>query len=328
MKNFSIIAILLMFCIFTSCETEIPFNGTVTDPVLVVNCITCTDSIVKANITASRFFLTNQENFKNVDSVTVALFINGTFKENLIDSGLGDFKSQYVTVEGDLVRLNVSAKGFESVWTEAPLPSRAANFQIDTTITRTNTSYLFNVQYDPGSSSNIASDTLGVTYSDVHQFKICFSDPLETTNYYRLIVKETSTINGYTNVLYQTGIDDIVFGTKKNNMDGIFSESKNDKYNIFSDELINGNTHTITVYCSKPHDMYFDRPIPQELEMSVDIDLQSISRSYYLYLNSLKALDEADPFMSEPVQIYTNVNGGLGIMGARANQHRSYVLAE
>ncbi|MCX6308033.1 MAG: DUF4249 family protein, partial [Bacteroidia bacterium] len=63
-------------------------------------------------------------------------------------------------------------------------------------------------------------------------------------------------------------------------------------------------------------------------ERSLTINLQTISKSYYLYLLSLKALDSSDPFMSEPVQIYTNIYDGFGVLGARTNHLRKFILPE
>jgi len=324
MKNLSIIAIILMFSILTSCETEIPFNGTITEPMLSVISLPFTDSVIQANVTASRFFLSNENDFKVVDNATVDLYINGTFKENLIAQGQGNYRSQYIPVEGDIVKLNVSAISYESVWADATVPLKVAGFQIDSTITRSNTSLI--IEGSNYGGSVVRLDTVGTTYSNIHNFNIKFSDLAGESNYYRLVVKLTTTANGYSTVSYQNNFDDIVFGTKKENMDGIFSESPYDRYNIFSDELIDGKPHTITVSIPVSYDTYYDRVDTTDYERSVSINLQSISQSYYLYLKSLKALEIADPFMSEPVQIYTNVNGGLGIMGAGANQQRSFDL--
>lgn len=324
MKNLSIIAIILMFSILTSCETEIPFNGTITEPMLSVISLPFTDSVIQANVTASRFFLSNENDFKVVDNATVDLYINGTFKENLIAQGQGNYRSQYIPVEGDIVKLNVSAIGYESVWADATVPLKVAGFQIDSTITRSNTSLI--IEGSNYGGSVVRLDTVGTTYSNIHNFNIKFSDLAGESNYYRLVVKLTTTANSYSTVSYQNNFDDIVFGTKKENIDGIFAESPYDRYTIFSDELIDGKPHTITVSIPVSYDKYYDRVETTDYERSVSINLQSISQSYYLYLKSLKALEIADPFMSEPVQIYTNVNGGLGIMGAGANQQRSFDL--
>jgi len=333
MKNLSFIAMLLMFGLFAACETEIPFNGTESDPVLVVNSLICTDSVIQANITSSRFFLSNENTFKVVANATVALYVNGSFQENLTDQGQGTYRGQYVSKEGDALRLNVSATGYQAVWTETTMPYKVSGFQIDSTITKTDTTLIIQARgygggYLGGYNDPIQYDTLGKTYSDIYQYKIQFSNVSGVSDFYRLIVKQTTSSFGFTTVSYQSDFDDIVFGTKKTNMDGAFMESKLDRYNIFSDELIDGKTHTITVKVSIDHNKFYDMVDTTTYAHRVTIDLQSISKDYYLYLKSLKALEIADPFMSEPVQIYTNVTGGLGIVGARTNQQREFVLPE
>lgn len=308
-----------------------------TEPVLVVNCLACSDSLIQVNVTASRFFLTDEDTFSLVPNATVALYVNGQFTENLTNLGQGRYQSSHVPSVGEQIKLQATATGFEPVWAEATLPLQVSGFSIDSTITRTETQYLvvgggyYGGGYDGGYNGgygDIQLDTVGLTYSNIHQFKIHFQDVPLVKNYYRLIVKETSSVKGYDYINYQNSFDDLVFGEKKNNMDGVFSESEYDVYTIFSDELIDGKAHTITVSSAKAHNTYFVPTDTTNVLMTVSIDLQSIDESYYLYLKSLKALDIADPFMSEPVQIFTNIHGGLGIAGARTNQRRSFVLAE
>jgi len=324
MKNVSFIVLLLMFGILISCETEIPFNGKITEPMLVVNCIPFTDTVIQADITASRFFLSNESEFKVVENATVDLYINGAFKEKMMEYGQGIYRSHYIPLEGDVVKLNVSAAGYESVWAESTVPMRLAEFQVDSTINRTTTDYIvYNYGYN-----DAGYDTVGVRYSNIHDFKLIFTDVAGESNYYRLVVKETTIAGEYSMPRYLDNFDDIVFGTKKENMDGVFSESPYDRYNIFSDELIDGKTHTITIPIAQSYETFYDRADTTTYGKTVNFNLQSISKGYYLYLKSLKALEIASPFMSEPVQIYTNVNGGLGIVGAGANQQRFFDLSK
>jgi len=328
-----------MLGILLSCETEIPFNGNETNPVLVVNCLACTDSVIQATVSASRFFLSNEDEFPAVTDATVALYVNGIFIENLTNMGLGYYRSNYIPAEGDVVRLNVSATGFEPVWAENAFPIATTGFQVDSTITKTDTIPLVNGNYynyggggGGGDYGNPTWDTIGTTFSYIHEYKVRFSNPGGVPNYYRLVVHGQTVANGYPLVnSYLNNFDDIVFGTKNNNLEGIFTESKIDRYNVFSDELIDGKTHTITFTYAQPFNTFIDSLYKSYTvgdERSVTIDLQSISKSYYLYLVSLKALESSDPFMSEPVQIYTNINGGLGIFGARTHQLRKFILPE
>jgi len=335
MKNLNILYILLILGTLLSCETEIQFNGKVTEPVLVVNALACTDSIIRTKVSLSRFFLDQEDDSPAVLDATVALYVNGTFRENLVHFEKGEYLSTYVTVQGDVIKLNVSAPGQESVWSETTVPFATADFQIDSTIVKSDTSLLiYAVSDDPyGYNSSYHFDTAGVTYNYTHTYKVSFSNPVGVNNYYRLVVNSMTTFNGRISTIeYRNDIEDIVFGSGKNNLDGLFAETGYDPYNVFSDELIDGTTHTITFKHNQEFNLITNRPYYVDstiiYERSVTIDLQAISRSYYLYLKSLKALGLADPFMSEPVQIYTNIDKGLGILGARTHQLRKFVLPE
>ncbi len=334
MKNISTLFYFLMLSILLSCETEIPFNGTETDPVLVVNCLACTDSVIQATVSASRFFLSNDNEFPAITNATVALYVNGVFTENLTHTGLGAYRSNFIPAEGDVIRLNVSATGYEPVWTENAFTFAVAGFQIDSTITKTDTIPLLIGDYYGGSGDYgfPTGDTIGTTYSYIHEYKIRFSNPAGEPNYYRLVVHQQTFAKGYPLVnSYFNDFDDLVFGTKNTNISGIFTEAKIDRYNVFSDELIDGKTHTITFSYAQPFNTFIDTSYKSFTvgdKRSLTIDLQSISKSYYLYLLSLKALGNSDGFMSEPVQIYTNINGGLGIFGTRTIHPREFILPE
>jgi hypothetical protein len=212
------------------------------------------------------------------------------------------------------------------------------DFQIDSTIVRSDTSLLiYTVSDDPygymGSNTSYHYDTVGLTYLNTHTYKVSFSNPVGVSNYYRLVVNNRTSVNGRISISeYRNDIEDIVFGSGKNNLDGLFAETGYDPYNVFSDELIDGATHTITFihnqdfYINNKQIYYTDTSL--HYERSLTIDLQSISRAYYLYLKSLKALGLSESFMAEPVQIYTNIDKGLGILGARTHKLRKFVLPE
>jgi len=334
MRRLSILYLLLMLGLLLSCETEIPFNGTITEPVLVVNCVACTDSALQVNISASRFFLSSEVDFPAISDATVALYVNEIFRENLTPNGEGQYQSMYIPSEGDVVRLNVSASGFNPVWAETAIPTAVAGFQIDSTITKTDTVPLQNdVSNDYGGVPSPAptSESIIMTYSYIHQYKIRFTNPAGERNYFRLVVRQMDTKDGiYYGNSYLNDFSDIVFGTKNETASGLVNTSNRDHYNVFSDDLIDGATHTISFSYTQSFKLDADTTLFKDTvsnkDWSLTIDLQSISKSYYLYLLSLKALGSSDGFMSEPVQIYTNINGGLGIFGARTIHPRKFIL--
>ena len=334
MKRLSILYLLLMLGILLSCETEIPFNGAITEPVLVVNCLACTDSALQVNVSASRFFLSNEVDFPAISDATVALYVNNAFSENLTPIGQGQYQSTYIPSEGDVVRLNVSASGYNPVWAETDFPTAVAGFQIDSTITKTDTVPLQNdVSIGFGGIPSSASDSTVMTYSYIHQYKIRFTNPAGEHNYFRLVVRQMDTKDGiYYGNSYLNDFSDIVFGTKNETLSGLVTTSNRDHYNVFSDDLIDGALHTITFSYNQSFNLYTDTTVFKDTvstaDWSLTIDLQSISKSYYLYLLSLKALGSSDGFMSEPVQIYTNISGGLGIFGTRTIHPRKFILPE
>ena len=332
MKRFSILFLLPLLGFLLSCETEIPFNGAVTEPVLVVNCVACTDSALQVNVSASRFFLSSEVDFPAISNATVALYVNGAFSENLTSIGQGQYQSTYIPSEGDVVRLNVSANGYNPVWAETTFPTAVAGFQIDSTITKTDTVPLQNDYLNGhGGIPPIVLDSNVTTFSYIHKYKIRFTNPAGEHNYFRLVVRQMDTKDGvYYGNSYLNDFSDIVFGTKKENLSGIVTTSNRDHYNVFSDDLIDGVSHTIDFSYTQTYTLYADTTLFKDsvsnMDWSLTIDLQAISKSYYLYLRSLKALGSSDGFMSEPVQIYTNINGGLGIFGTRTIHPRKFIL--
>lgn len=99
--------------------------------------------------------------------------------------------------------------------------------------------------------------------------------------------------------------------------------------NIFNNTAIGGNSHTFIVYSPKPplegayHDL---NDVTELMEQQVNepdvpaqvmVELQALSPELYHYLKSVELfrITENDAF-SEPVQIYSNVQNGWGILGS------------
>jgi hypothetical protein len=109
----------------------------------------------------------------------------------------------------------------------------------------------------------------------------------------------------------------------------VIGDAYSDNYNVFSDELINGDTHTMTFKYKYTSMVFSDNPNnPSNDNMShyLRVELQSISKSYYLYMKAMTALDNAETFLAEPVQIPTNIHQGLGLLGAKSGRSRTFVL--
>lgn len=321
---FSIFLVLVL----VSCETEIKFDGPLTDPMLTVNCLACTDSTIHAEITASRFFLDNRTSFTKIEDATVNLFVNGSLREQLVHQGEGSYSGNYIVQEGDLIRLNVTASGYHDVWTETTVPKSVTQFQIDTTFAKQDSSFILEGKYTEYGNSGYEGynwDTVGVNYNRMLIYKVRFANVPGVREYYRLVIYREYVNGQYSSISeYKNDVEDIVFTSKKEGLDGLMEETGYDPFQVFTDELIDGTTHTITFTSRKSLNAYYDNrqnlPENKRSGENLVVDVQSISKDYYLHLTSLKARNASDPIMSEPVQIYTNVRDGLGLLGARTHK--------
>lgn len=311
-----------------SCENEIPFDGTETKPMLTLNCFLITDSAVTASLSSSRFFLDNSNVFKPVTNATVLLWVNGQPEDTLENRLDGSYVSTYRPVAGDKIRITASAPGFEKVSAEEDIRPQNSLFEVDTLTEINKVTPISYEVYNP-ETQQYEMKQVGTIYDYLHRFKIRFRDPKGTENFYRLIAKVTTLYSsGYSSENYLSDFDDIVFGSDRGNMDGAFDEesSEYNYYNIFSDELIDGKDYYLKFEFKQGIYKFTEPGLNDISKRYITIDLQPISKSYYRFLKSLQALDQADEFMSEPVQVYTNVNGGVGIVGAITSQQKVIVL--
>ena len=147
-------------------------------------------------------------------------------------------------------------------------------------------------------------------------------DPANERNYY--MVRLATKTWGSWSYRWITIEDDILFDIDATNeVFDLYEEEDNNGTAIsFTDERINGNAHPITISLYIGHvspNTYFDTP-DQELELyPTRIEVYAISRDQYLYNKTLNAANNYDGFMqviSEPVQVHTNIEGGIGILGA------------
>jgi hypothetical protein len=150
------------------------------------------------------------------------------------------------------------------------------------------------------------------------QFKVRIKDDPDQANYYRLIIDEwTSWYGGswydpqyYTEdpVLTQGVPDEI------ESPDFDFIKYPTNYLSIFRDKLFEGREHTLIFYIDYPSAILSDE---YDEKGSLSVKLQSITEDLYNYYFSLqrnKFMQEND--YNEPIVIFCNIRGGLGILGA------------
>lgn len=112
-----------------------------------------------------------------------------------------------------------------------------------------------------------------------------------------------------------------VFSNRFSALDQILNEDLNFDYNgiAFTDELFDGQSYSFNLpwggTITTPTDKTYFRK-------QYVVFLYSISESYYNYMRMLNQLNEgsftgdlADIGLAEPIRVYSNVEGGTGILG-------------
>ncbi len=306
---------------FTSCETEIDFSGKDTSTLLVLNSIITPDSLIKVKVSESRFFLDNDSKFNDVLNATVKIWVNDIEKPALLHKGEGLYVSSYMPKAGDKIRITAKNDKYAEVRSFTEMLPAIPVSSIDTS-SKIIDRYPVYINGSYGGSAD-TNDTI-FNYNIDFKMKLHIKDPKEVDNYYRIIVKM---VNYYSNGMNSVAAvffnsDDPVF--ENTSEDGIFGGGSYGLYSVFSDALFNGKEYKLSIssniYTSSlnssgyPDDgNTYDNPYVVKKEFV--FELQSISKSYYLYLKSREAGSNVIGFFSEPVQIYNNIEGGIGIFG-------------
>jgi hypothetical protein len=323
-KLFLIVAISLAV---SSCETIIDFNGEAQSPVMVLNSVINSDSVITVKLTKSKFFLSKNQEFTVVKNATVKAVINDSVSETLVHMGDGIYKSAIILKANDMVKITAEAPNLEAIQSQTLVQPVITILSVDTVWTeiKDNNNYYSSDIYNDTSYNVIGKRVFG-------KFKVFikFKDNSDKQNFYRLqpklvnyySVNYNQEIREYESTFYAFfQYDDVLFGNTNNQSD-FFEISSNIENNFFTDELINGKEYTLSFSFGLTREIYFSEQRPgstSENNLRLKIDLQQLSKDYYLYQQTVLSAQSADPFFSEPVQVHNNIEGGIGILGSISN---------
>jgi hypothetical protein len=300
---------------FFSCEKEIQFKGEVVEPKMVVNGFLSPDSTVMIHLSASRFFLSNEYDFRNINDAVVLLWKDGVIVEVLRSVGDGHYVGDYYPKVGDKLRIMATAPGFDDIDCETEIVPPPAIQAVDTLSTR----FEVNDYWDGYGQEEV----IGYYGYEGYDLTVRISDPPHVSNYYRLFlyIRNYYSDGNYYDEDVWFESDDLVFGS----LSGDLFESEENRNDVFSDELFDGSEYRLKLnyehYFSVDNSSWYEEeyPNPKLIRRELNVELQGLSRSLYLYLKSRSASENGDDlggFFSEPVQIFSNVNGGIGVLGS------------
>jgi hypothetical protein len=311
-------ALAIMTLISVSCEEEIRFRGEKIDPKIVIYSLLQPDSMITVSVAKSHAVFEERYVPKQITDAVVKLYRDDEFVETLtyvVPEPQPEYYSavpysKYVSqgvkpIYGSTYRIEVEMAGMKKASGMARLPDIVPVNGLDTI-------------EDQQADGNILMEA-----------KVRFSDPGGKNNFYRIAARSAegmyygdksvpwspgTPVSIYENDCSYASSNDPVISPQKEEQD-LFDMQIYNTYHIFSDELIAGKEYALTLELSHrwPDTDYYEFSL-------FNFELQSITEDLYMYLRTSSAhMQTNDAYIIEPVLVFTNIENGLGVVGAMSS---------
>lgn len=308
---------------FVGCVEILDLESLRPDPILVVNCVALTGEPLKASVSRTWFLTDNRPNV-TLQKADVRLFVNDAFVSkmeyvNNLGEGYnsrGVFRSGYYPKVGDRIRVEAAEADYGAAWAETVVPRPTHVLSASESVSET----VDFGQYLEQTKTYTVTFRDDASSEDYYLFRLESGEPV-----YDAEKEQYTGTYDWLNVYVNYAIDPI-FGQSISSLDQILGYDwlNGEKGRVFSDELINGQEYTVQLsataqlYNSSWPDMR-----PETPEGRLRVLLYTISKEYYFYMKALQSQSDyslsnllIDAGLAEPVQVYSNVEGGVGIVGA------------
>lgn len=342
MKLHLIIYIAIVTGLLAACENEIPYNPGTHEPQLILN------ALLDAGETENHVYLHLTRGFgiERLEEATLALYVNGKAEtteaispeelyENLKDKVDEDvfesllksikFKKYRLTTPfhpGDRIRLEATAEGGKyRASAEVTMPQPVESLHVDTCLAylreysgqRLYRQYKVTLQDRPGEKNHYRLDI----WNDL-TFRCQWYEYQESGD--RVLIDTLVTINREKEIINR---EDVILtdghpGNYDDEDNELFPTISN-KYNIFTDHTFCDSHATLRVYTPLYHDKYPNIACRYLYrKQTITVRLLSLTEAEYRYLKALNCLkdEDYDENLTEPICLPSNVEGGLGFVGA------------
>jgi hypothetical protein len=295
----------------SSCEEYVDFKGKELAPKMVINSIIQAKSdtgVIK--ISESVFDYSDQQP-EVVENPEIHLSINGKECNQIWLDTIMDIHAYYKFVS----QLNVGDKVEFSAHT--PKHGTVHGFDNVPAVTE-----IKNIETSWFKRDGFGYLRLYVTLKD---------NPLER-NFYRILVRTNNiiihpsiqeTLDSWD--LAEIFVDDEILFNSSTEKDE--SGKTPNHYRIFSDEMFSGKEYTLNIYIENGN--FTEDTQLDYVRQSVKVEIQTLSEKLYQNLHSqeLASGTTGDVFY-EPVKIYTNIQGGYGILGIYNSIEKEKMIAK
>jgi hypothetical protein len=303
-KSIRYFTLLALFVLLMACEKEIGFRPKAQIPFLVMNSYLNPDSIIAVSLSKS-ISIAAKLTLDIVGDAEVNVYEDEQLLETLkFDAANRRYRGTGKPSVGKKYKITVAKNGFlpiDATTVIEPAPKVLA----------------FSASKDPNSGKLIAA--------------LRFNDQEGVANFYRLVVKTESEFTelpewadksqntsrsgwkGNTFYEYRSEVysdDPILDWQKKRSTGGLLTDEPENLFIIFNDELIDGKDYSLSF------SYYFSGAYGANSNKTI-VYFQAISKELYRYLKTISVVANfgGSPIW-EPVQVFSNVNNGGGILGS------------
>ena len=277
-----LIQILLLLLIISACETVIDIDVESKENNFIINSLITDDSIMKVNVSRN-INITDRANYIPITNASIKVFENETLLQELTNNQDGFYVSDFIPEKGKKYTIEVSASGFPTAKATSEVPNKTPIISLETNNIN---DYSLNCKVKFKDNDN---------EQNYYMFSACNTG----CEYYTDYISETEMIDtSYTYEYCYFDTEDIIVE------EWIYFDEQ--EFIIFSDELLQGKEHTLPII--------MDYYISENDTLTLTCKLYSITESYYEYLKTFARHQEAvdNPFV-EPVQVYNNIEEGIGV---------------
>ncbi len=302
-----VITVLAMLIVALSgCEKYLEFEGENRPPRLVLNGQIEADSVFEVELSHSLGYVEVGQ-IQGVENGTVDVFLtSGEFLETLDHVGEGRYIGDQLAVAGQEYRVEASAGSYSEIYAVDLVPSVVEIAGWDTSTVQNSDpfggavglNFSFQVNDPPGVENFYMIEAF-----DSRSYELVFlgTDPMGEPLYDTIFLEVPQ--------LYSLGLvtTDLVLSSEYDA--GVGATETFGNHFLFSDELFGGSLRQFQFRTD-----HFSGTSEVVLRLtSLSADLFRYRRTFERYQNA-----SGDPF-SEPVQVFTNIQGGLGIWGGRSS---------
>lgn len=325
-KTLILIATMLLLA---ACEKQIDIDIEYTEPQVVVMSQNNAGNPVSLTLSYSRpvfgtYYIRNGEDyFQQITDATATLSVNGASSITATRTG-NTYSFAYTPQPNDQLNLSIAVPGHKAVTATATVPHTPSLTNVN--FRREGTSMRYESYFDSSTVSFTLTDNNATT--DYYSIRLRCIDTavLVKRNYYDSIL-------GYDTVYHDRYlnfecVDYLIvhtsdLGSLVGDLDPVSTSTYYGDELLFTDAEINGLSHTIKLSPSSYHyndyyeEEYYYYGEMTEYHAQVILEVTNLTRDLYLFRQTVDSYSYDDLLgtFTEPVQIHSNIDGGIGIFG-------------